>query len=98
MRSLLVEHRHRNVAVDRAPSSFISWTGGRLDLPARGLLSRMGITSRSRTVFQPAGASLEREAGLPVSSQSTPPSVRVSNFDGFYWVIDERMLGRAVCH
>ena len=34
-----------------------------------------------------------------MSSQSAPPSTRVSNFDGFSWVIDEPvrdMLGRAV--
>ena len=36
---------------------------------------------------------------MPVSSQSTPPSARVSNIDGVSWVIDELvsdMLGRAV--
>ena len=56
------------------------------------------ITSRSRTAFPPAEVSLEREAALPVSSQSTPPSARVSNIDAFSWVIDEPvrdMLGRA---
>ena len=33
--------------------------------------------------------SLEREADLPVGSQSAPPSARASNIDGFLWVIDE---------
>ena len=57
----------------------------------------MGITSRSGIDFPPAEATLEHEAALPVSSQSTPPSARISNLDGFSWVIDERardVLGR----
>ena len=45
--------------VDREPSSFISWTGERLDMPGHGLLSRVGITSRSRTALPPAEASLD---------------------------------------
>ena len=59
----------------------------------------MGITSRSGLAFPPEKASLEREAALPVSFESTPPSVRVSNIGGFSWVIDELVrdiLGRAV--
>ena len=80
----LVERRRRNLVVDREPSFLNSWTGERLDLLARGLLSRvMGITSRSRTAFPPVEVSLQRETALPVSSQSTPPSARVSNVDGF---------------
>ena len=59
------------------PRFVISWTGERLDLPARGVLSRvMGNTSRRRTGFSLAEVSLEREAALPVSSQSAPPSTR----------------------
>ena len=77
---------------------FISWTGERLDLPPRGLLSRdMGDTSRSH--MTPAEVLLERETAVPVISQSAPASVRVSNIDGFSWVFDELvrdMLGRAV--
>ena len=96
----LVKRRCRNIVVDREPSSFDSWTGERFDLPARGLLSRVkGIPSRSRIAFPPAEVSPKREPGLPVSSQSTPTFVRVSNTDGFTWVIDEPvrdMLGRAV--
>ena len=87
----LVERRRQNTVVDREPSSFISWTGERLGLPAHGLLSRMSITTRSRTALPPAEASLEHEDGLPVSSQSIPPVVRVSNVDGFSWVIDEHV-------
>ena len=50
----------------------------RLDVLARGLLSRVtGVTSRSRIGFPHAQVSLEREAALPVSSQSAPPSARV---------------------
>ena len=94
----LMKRRRWNFVVNREPSFFISWTGERLDPPARGLLSRViGITSRSRTVFQPAEVSLERETALPVSSQCAPPSARVSNIDGFSWVIGEPvrdMLGR----
>ena len=45
----------------------------------------MGTTSRSRTVFPPAEVSLERDAALPVSSQSAPPYARVSNIDGCSW-------------
>ena len=96
----LMERGRRNLVVDRELSSFISWTGERLDLPARGLLSRvMRITSRSRTAFPPAEVSVEREAALPVSSQSAPPSVRITKMDGHSWVIDEPVrdkLGRAV--
>ena len=49
----------------------------------------MGISSRSRTAFPPAEVSLERGAALPVTPQSMPPSARVSNIDGFSWVIGE---------
>ena len=44
----------------------------------------MGSTSRSRTALPPAEASLEREAALLVSSQTTPPSACVFNIDGFF--------------
>ena len=59
----------------------------------------MGVSSRSRTALPSAEASLEGEAALLVTFQSTPPSARVSNIDGFSWVIDEPVcdrLGRAV--
>ena len=59
----------------------------------------MGNTTRSRTACPLAEVSLVREAALPVSSQSAPPSARVSCIDGFSWVIDELvrdMLSRAV--
>ena len=81
----LMERRRGNLVADREPSFFTSWTGERLDMIARGLLSRvMGITSRSRIALTLAEVSLEREAALPVRSQSAPPSARVSNFDGFF--------------
>ena len=90
----------QSLVVDREPSLFNSWTGERLELPARGLPSRvMGVTSRSRTTFPLAEVLVEREPALPVSSQSAPPSARVFNVDGFSCVIDEPvrdMLGRAV--
>ena len=74
--------------VNREPSFVPSWTGEQLDMPARGLLSRvMGVAAWSRTAFPPAEVSLEREAALPVSTQSVRPS----------WVIDEcvcDILGR----
>ena len=73
----LMERRRRNLVVDREPSFLNSWTGERLDLLAHGLLSRvLGISSRSRTAHPPAEVSLEREAALPVSSQS--------NIDAFF--------------
>ena len=59
----------------------------------------MGITSRSRTAFPLAEVSLEREAASLVSSQSTSPSARVFNDDGFSGIIDDPvrdMLRRAV--
>ena len=50
---VMERHRH-DLVVDRDPSSFVAWTGERLDMLARGLLSRvMGIRSRSRTAFPP---------------------------------------------
>ena len=36
----LMERRRQNLLVDRETSLFVSWTCERLDLPARGLLSR----------------------------------------------------------
>ena len=67
---------------------------------ARGLLSRVtGVAPRSHIALPPSEVSLEREAALPVNSQSAPPSARVLNVHGFSWVIDELvggMLGRAV--
>ena len=60
-----MERRRRNLVADRAsPRSFTSRTGERLDMIARGLLSRvMGLTSRSRTALPLAEASL-RARGL----------------------------------
>ena len=74
------------------PSVSLPWPGERLDVPALGLLSLvMGIASWSRTTFPPAEVSLEREAAVPVSSQSAPPSARVLNVAP---VLGE--LGRAI--
>ena len=57
--------------VNREPSFFISWTGERLDVPARGLLSRvMGVASRTHTAIPPYEVTLEREAALPMSLTS----------------------------
>ena len=76
-----LELRRWSPVVDREPSSSNSWSSERLDLPARGLLSRvMGISSRSRTASPPAEASLEREA------QSAPSRSRFQ----YRWVL----LGR----
>ena len=61
----LTERRRWNLMVDREPSFFISWTGERLDLPARGLLSRvLGVATRSRTLPL-SEVSLECDAVLP---------------------------------
>ena len=67
--------RRWNLVVNREPSfSLNSLTGEQLDVPGRGLLSRvMGVASRSRTAFPNAEVSLEREAALPVSSWTAPP-------------------------
>ena len=74
----LMEPRRLNLVVNREPSFFIFWTGERLDVPARGLLSRvMSVASRSHTALPTSEVSLEREAALPVNSQSAPPSARV---------------------
>ena len=52
-----VQRRRRSLLVDCEPSSFNSWTCERLDLPARGLLSRIiCISPRSRTALPPAEA------------------------------------------
>ena len=50
----LMERRRWNLLVGRESSFFISWAVERLDLLARGLLSRViGITSRNRSGFPP---------------------------------------------
>ena len=93
----LMERRRKKLVVSRDLSVSISLSGERLDVLSRGLLSVMVVASRSRTAFPPAEVSLE--AALPVSSQSAPPSVRVSNFEVFSRVMDEPvrdMLGLAV--
>ena len=96
----LMEPRRLNLVVNREPSFFIFWTAERLDVPARGLLSRvMSVASRSHTALQTSEVSLERQAALPVNSQSAPPSARAFDVDGLSWVIDEPvgdMRGRAV--
>ena len=56
-----------------------------LEVPVRGL----GVASRSRTAFPPADVSLELEAALPVSSQSTPPCARVLHVHGSSWDLVE---------
>ena len=58
-------------------------TGEQLDMPTRGLLSHVSVATRSRTAFPADKVSLERETALLVSTQSTPPSARVFNVDGF---------------
>ena len=72
----LVERRRRNLVFDREPSSFNSWTGS----------TCLHVDCfHGSWVSHHEEASLEREAALPASSQSTPPSVRASNIDGFPW-------------
>ena len=67
----LMERHRRNLAVNREPSFFLSWTGEQLEMPACGLLSRvMGVVFPSHTDVPPSEVSLEREAALPVNSQS----------------------------
>ena len=59
----------------------------------------MGAASRSRTACPLSDVSLEREAALPVNSQSPLPSDRVFDFYRSSWVFVEPvcdMLGRAV--
>ena len=84
----------------REPSLFISWNGERLDVLARGLLSRvMGVASQSHTALPLFDLSLECEAVLPMNSQSAPPSARVADVDDFSRVSDEpvgHMSGRVV--
>ena len=96
----LVERRRRNLVVSREPSFFLPWIGKQLEMPTRGVFSRvMGVATPSRPAFPPAEALLERETALPVSAQSTLPSALVFYVDGFSWVIDEPfrdILGRAV--
>ena len=67
----VIKRRRRNLVVSCEPAFSIYWPGERLDVPALGLLSCvMGVASRSRAAFPLAEVSLEREAALPVSSQS----------------------------
>ena len=91
----LLDRRRRNVVVSRDPSFSVSWTGERLDVTVRVLLSRVaGIASGS-----PGTLLLSEPTVLPVSSLSAPPSARFLGVDGFPWTIDETiggMLGRAV--
>ena len=96
---VLSEHRRRNPVANCEPSDAILLASERLDVPARGLLSRVNcVASRGRTVFSPAEVSLKREAALPMRSQSASQSARVFNVDGSSQVFVERvgcMSGRA---
>ena len=79
----LIESRRQNFVVNREPSFSVSWTGEKLDMPNRGLLSRvMCVATRSRLAFAPLRLHSEREIAFLVSAQSTPPSARVFNVDG----------------
>ena len=97
----LIEHRRWDPVVSCEPSFSIPWPGERLDVPTFGSLSpAMGIASRSRTPFPPAGISLKQDAALLVGFQSAPPSARVFFVDGFPWVIGAPFCGKqgwAVC-
>ena len=56
------------------PSFSVSWPGERHDLPSLGLLSRVtNVAFRSRAAFPPAEVSLEHDAALLASSQSSSP-------------------------
>ena len=58
-------------------------------------MSQLGVA----LLIPPAEVSLEREASVHVSTQSTLPSARVFNVDVFSWVVDELVcdiLGRVV--
>ena len=62
----------------------------RLFFPARACpWTALGVATRNRPTFPPAETSLELEPFLLVSAQSTSPSARMFNVDGFPWVIDE---------
>ena len=70
----LMERRRQNLVVNREPSFYTCWTGERLDVPTRGLLSRvMGVASRSRTAFPPPEVSLERNPWF-LSQHHHPPT------------------------
>ena len=105
----LMERCRRNLVIDRETSSFLGLVNDatclRVDYSRELWVSHHGVARLSHLLRFPllvcstAGFSLEREAALPVSSQSTPPSGRVSKLMVFSWVIDEPvrdMLGRAV--
>ena len=58
----LIARRCLNMVINREPSLFIFWNGKRLDVPARGLLSRLPLVE----------VSLECQAVLPMNSPSAP--------------------------
>ena len=89
-----LERRRRNLVTSRELSFTNSWTGERLDVTAHEFLSRvMGAASRSRSALPLPEVTLEHEAGLPVSSSSVRPSVRVPDVDGLPLVINESGCG-----
>ena len=64
----LTERRRRNLAVDQERLFVFSWTSEGLNVPARGLLSRvMDATTRDRPLVVPTAAPLDFEIALPVS-------------------------------
>ena len=84
-----MERRRRNLAVDRAPSSFLSWTGEHLDMHHYGFLSRVTrAASRSCFAVPPVEASLERATALQVKVEATPSTL----VDGFSWVLNLSFL------
>ena len=61
----LLERRRRNWMTSRGPSFSMSWTGERLDVTARELLSlAMGVASRSGSALPLSEVTLERGAEL----------------------------------
>ena len=79
----LSEHRRRDLVANWDPSAPIFGLTNdlmclRVDCCHESMVSHRG----SRTAFPPAEVSLEREAALPVRSQSAPPSARVFKVDG----------------
>ena len=84
-----MERRRRNLAVDRAPSSFLSWTGEHLDMHHYGFLCRVTrAASRSCVAVPPVEVSLDRATALQVKVEATPSTL----VDGFSWVIDVPLL------
>ena len=82
---ILAKRRRWDLVAHRGSSSSLPWTGEPLCIFSRGLFPRVMVTaSRSPAVLPVPEIPREREAAVPLSSQSTPPADR-----GFSLGIDE---------